>query len=192
MTRAPATRTQQILDHADRLASGVRAPVVAGEFAIAYDTREQNENFPRAIALSIPILVKKLDTGDLAPLGYESRCTLDRKQLGDFINCRTWERERFDRELERMSTMDFAAIMIEANHDDVLRRRYRAKVDPNAILSSAMSITVKHGVHVHFCGDTWHAADLGVRLLRAFWRKAKAEEQAASVAALNAAVGVPQ
>ncbi len=108
-----AGRTTAALDRADRCV-GPRAafdPLKPDVFSVALDTREQIVGF---VPLTIPIVVAKLPMGDLSVPGFEERVAIDRKQLGDFIGCVTRDRERFARLLEKMATLDFAAVVVEA------------------------------------------------------------------------------
>jgi ERCC4-type nuclease len=163
--RGPATRTQALLDgaRADSVAALAWTP---GAFGIGADTREQ---ILWSFAPSIPVVVKKLDAGDYVLLGAENRCAIERKSLHDFIGSITWERDRFMRELEKLATYDFAAVIVEANVGDVHRRRYRARVEPAVILSTAASIGVRFGLPVFFCGDAHSSADFAVRCFRRFY-----------------------
>ncbi len=131
------------------------------------DTREGK---PAAIPEAIPVIVKKLDVGDISLVGAEHRFTLDRKSLDDFNNCFTWARPRFERMLEKMKAFEFAAILIEASLSDVYRRRYRAQLTPAQIVGAAASIAVRYGVPVYFCGDHAGSSDLAYRLMLSFYK----------------------
>ncbi len=107
-----ASRTATELARSDSM-RGVRAvfdPMKPDVFSVALDTREQVIG---PVPLDIPVVVAKLPVGDLSVPGYESRIAIDRKQLGDFIGCITWERDRFARLLTKMADYDFAAVVVE-------------------------------------------------------------------------------
>jgi ERCC4-type nuclease len=151
------------------------ATLAPGTFAIVTDTREQR---PYTFPSDVPIVVAKLDAGDLSVVGAEHRCAVDRKQIGDFVACCTWERERFTRELERLAGYDFAAVVVEASLLDVRAKCYRANVAPAVIVASAASIAVRYGVHVYFAGDRASCADFCLRLLRSFHKHHMGSEAA--------------
>ncbi len=168
--RKVASRTATELARSDRL-RGVRATydsLKPDVFALALDTREQVIG---PVPLDIPIVVGKLPVGDLSVPGFEGKIAIDRKQLGDFIGCITWERERFGRLLVKMAEMDFAAVVVEATLADVRGRKYRAKVEPSVVVGAAASITTRYGVPVFFCGSIDATMDFSIRLLRCWWRR---------------------
>ncbi len=162
-------RTASVLARADQ-GVGVRAafdPLRPDVFSIALDSREQIVGF---VPLAIPIVVGKLPMGDLSVPGFEDRVAVDRKQLGDFIGCVTRDKERFARLLEKMATIEFAAVVVEASFADVRARKYRSQVEPAFVIGAAARITTKYGVPVFFCGSLDTATDFAVRLLRCWWR----------------------
>jgi DNA excision repair protein ERCC-4 len=164
-------RTAAALASSDRKRSGPRAvfdPLKPDEFALALDTREQIIGF---VPLEIPIVVGKLPMGDLSVPGFEDRAAIDRKQIGDFIGCVTRDKERFTRLLEKMSKLDFAAIVVEATLADVRARKYRNDVPPAFVIGAAAKITAKYDVPVFFCGSLDSTTDFAVRLLRFWWRE---------------------
>jgi DNA excision repair protein ERCC-4 len=137
-------------------------------FSIALDTREQIIGF---IPLDVPIVVAKLPMGDFSVPGFERRCAIDRKQLGDFIGCVTREKERFSALLRKMAEIEFAAIVVEATIAEVRAHKYRSEVSPAFVISAAATITARHGVPVFFCGSLDATTDFAVRLLRCWWRE---------------------
>ena len=166
-----ASRTATELARIDRQ-RGTRAtydPLKPDVFSVVLDTREQQIG---RIPLDIPIVVSKLPFGDLSVVGYEDSIAIDRKQIGDFIGCITWERERFTRLLANLAALDFAAVVVEATIADVRAKKYRAQVEPAFVLGAAAKITTKYGVPVFFCGNCIDlTTDFAVRLLRAWWRE---------------------
>ncbi len=168
--RATLGRTANELARQDRL-RGPRAahdPLRPDVFALALDTREQ---LVGAVPMSVPIVVAKLPMGDLSVPGFEDRCAIDRKQLGDFIGCITQDKERFTKLLKRMADIEFAAVVIEATLADVRARKYRSKVDPSFVIGAAARITAEYGIPVFFCGSLDATTDFALRLLRCWWRR---------------------
>lgn len=164
------SRTLTALERADRM-RGTRAtydPLRPEIFSIALDTREQ---LIAPISLDVPIIVKKLEMGDLSVVGYENRIAIDRKQIGDFIGCVTWEKERFTRLLIAMKQLSFAAVIIESTIADVRARKYRADVPPSFVLGAAAKVTTKYGIPVFFCGSIDSSTAFAVHLLRSWWRE---------------------
>src|SRR5947209_8589441 len=78
---------------------------------IAIDTRE-----PIDTAYDfgdLPTRRIKLDSADYSVVGYENRLGLERKTVEDHIGSLTRERERFERELERLAAFERALILVE-------------------------------------------------------------------------------
>jgi ERCC4-type nuclease len=145
------------------------------EFGVAVDSREQR---PWVFGDSVPVLTKALAAGDYAPLGFESQCVIERKSIGDFVGCVTWQRERFVRELERLQSYRFACVIVEANICDVYARRYRSRVHPNSVVGSAVAFSVDYSVPVFWASNPEHAADLALRILKRWWANAHEPVQA--------------
>lgn len=73
------------------------------------DTREQ-----AAWDLApMKIVSRGLDVGDYSILGLESVIAIERKSLPDFVMCCGGERERFQRELDRLRGWPVHAVIIE-------------------------------------------------------------------------------
>jgi ERCC4-type nuclease len=115
---------------------------------IAIDTREQLE-----YSFSIPSIRKKLDAGDYSLVGFENRIAVERKTLDDFVNTVIKQRERFYRELKKLSKMESSCVVVESNLRDILDARYKAGVHPNAVIGAITSIIVDFHVPVYFCSD---------------------------------------
>jgi ERCC4-type nuclease len=108
------------------------------------DTREQ---LPLDLS-PLTITKKALKTGDYSLLGYETEVAFERKSLGDFIMCCTFERERFEREIERLTVFKYKAIFIESNWSTIALKQYRGQTNPNAALSSAAGFAMSANVSI--------------------------------------------
>jgi ERCC4-type nuclease len=125
------------------------------------DTRESNP-----LDLS-PLKTEryKLDTGDYSVKTLENRVTVEVKEIGDFINCCTFERERFERELARMRDFTHKAIVIKGDWSTIVMKQYRSNTAPLAVLGSAMSFAMSANVSIIMAGDHKTAGQLVARLL---------------------------
>ena len=132
------------------------------EIIIATDTRER---VPYAFAGAE---VRTLKTGDYSIVGLEDRVTVERKRLEELFTIVGRERARFERELERMARMDYAAIVIEADLSQILKGSAYSKVSPKTVIASLLSWSVRYNVHVFFCGSREQACALTLRLLEKF------------------------
>lgn len=115
-------------------------------------------------------------TGDYSIAGFESRVTIERKSISDFLGSITSGRERFEREFERMAEMvrsgGFAAVVIEGELSEVLREaasKSRIKVD--SILGTVDAWSIRYGVHFRFCMGRRFAEIQTLKILYQFWRQ---------------------
>jgi DNA excision repair protein ERCC-4 len=152
--------------------------VVVWPFTLAVDTREQapfsfqgfeaRENDQR-VPLVIPTQLTSLQTGDYSVSGFESRVAVERKSLEDLYGTLGGGRERFERELERLQEMDFAAVVVESTWSRVMEGIEGRRITPEAILSSVFSYQQRfRGVHWWMCQNRRDAETATFRILRRF------------------------
>lgn len=77
-----------------------------------------------------------LTTGDYSCVGLEHVIAIERKELGDLISCVGRERERFEKEVQRLLAYPVRALVVEAYWHNIEQGDYRAKVHPNAAIGS--------------------------------------------------------
>lgn len=169
VSRPSAKRTGKLRAHLAALTDP--STITPDLLAIVRDTREQ-EGHGYWFAPTVPMVVAKLDSGDYAPFGYENRCAIERKTLGDYIQSITWEHARFRRELDRLKTYDYAAVVVEASHNDVTEHRYRSKVAPHWVFATTATLSIRY-CPIFFCGDRKHAASFTLMLLERWWTHAR-------------------
>ena len=84
---------------------------------IIVDTREQKPyRFDQ-----FEVTVKALATGDYSLAGLENQVAIERKTKNDAYSSIGRARARFERELERLARLRYAAIVIEASLTDFLQ-----------------------------------------------------------------------
>lgn len=97
-----------------------------------------------------------LQTGDYSLLGCEHIVAIERKSPADFLMCVGQERERFDRELERITAYKYRALVIECTYEQLATgdpETYgRSRVEPNAAVACAIRWATR-GVSVHYSGS---------------------------------------
>jgi hypothetical protein len=143
-------------------------------FVIAVDTREQRP-------YRFPLFERRsLKTGDYSIVGLEEQVAVERKRLEELFTITGRDRERFERELERMADLDFAAIVIEADLPQILRGAAFTHVSPKAVVGSLVSWSIRYRAHVFFAGDRRHANALTCRLLEKYWRYQNGDADAGS------------
>lgn len=101
-----------------------------------------------------------------------AQCVIERKTHADLYATVTHGRERFERELEKLQTFGFAALVIESTLASIARGpgRSGAKASPRAVLASLVAFAQRYGVHVVFAGDRLHAEAYTWRLLERWIR----------------------
>ncbi|MDF1845163.1 MAG: hypothetical protein P1U77_27445, partial [Rubripirellula sp.] len=103
------------------------------------DTREQ-------CPLELPWLQVErgtLATGDYSVRGLEHHVAIERKELSDLVACCGRERERFDREVQRLLAFPVRSLVIEASWDDIEAGEWRSKLTPRQVGSSVISWQVR-------------------------------------------------
>ena len=131
---------------------------------IVVDTREQRPyRFPRSV-------VGTLATGDYSIIGLEDKVAIERKTRQDAYGSLGRGRDRFEREMQRLAALDYAAVVIEASLPAFLEAPPFTRMNPRAALNSILAWSVKYKVCVHWAGDRRHGNAVTLRLLEKYWR----------------------
>lgn len=124
------------------------------------DTREQ-----QPLALSpLQMEVATLDTGDYSIKGLEHVVRVERKSLQDCIACVGAERERFDREVQRLLGYPIRVLVIESSWPQIEQGGWRGKVTTEQAIGSLLGWQAA-GLSIHMCGDHERAGKHVARLL---------------------------
>ncbi len=113
---------------------GLPAELRPDQVVAIIDTREQ-------LPLDLSPLrteAATLPTGDYSVRGLESIVAIERKGLGDLLACIGGERERFDREVQRLLGYPVCAVIVEATWPDLERGDWRSHVTPAAAVGSVL------------------------------------------------------
>ena len=137
------------------------------------DTREQ-----KPLDLSpLQTVTKGLVTGDYSIRGLESIVAIERKGLGDLLSSIGTDRERFEREVQRLLAYPVRALVIESTWGELETGDWRSKVTPQAAVGSCLG-WIAAGLPVVMAGDHERAGKFVARLLfivaRRRWREARA------------------
>lgn len=156
-------------------------------FTVVIDTREQRPfTFAdlRADAkqgrrpLVVRTQVGTLGQGDYALLGYESMVAVERKSHADLVGTLSSGRDRFERELERLAGLLWAAVVVEADWAQVLAGHERSKLNPKTIHRSVIAWQQRYPtVHWWFPGDRRLAEITTFRILERWWTRYGEREQ---------------
>lgn len=93
-----------------------------------------------------------LQTGDYTVHGLEGRLRIERKSLGDFVGTVIQDWIRFRKELYRLAFFDLACVVVEADVEDVLAKRYESDASPASVIGRAHACYLDHGVPVFWWG----------------------------------------
>jgi ERCC4-type nuclease len=139
-------------------------------FVVLADTREQ---LPPPMPDGVELVRRCLREGDYTIPSLVGIAVVERKSAQDFAQSMTWSRERFDREIERMRSYRFKAIVVEEDLSWVYRCTQAHK---HSILGSIASLTARHDCPVIFAADRVGAGRLICGLLRRWAERLEAEK----------------
>lgn len=138
----------------------------ATRIQVVVDTREQ---LPYAFdPRFFDVTSTALTSGDYSLVGFETRVAIERKSLSDFIGSITAGRNRFFRELDRLSKLEFAAVVVEADFRALCSGAYRSQAAPASVVGTTLAITARFAP-VLFAGDRAGGQRMTAGLLRRLW-----------------------
>jgi len=137
---------------------------------IIEDTREQT---PLDFSAFPFVTVERatLHSGDYSVKGWESQFAVERKSLADLIGTITQGHERFERELQRLMSFQYAAVVVEASEIDLRTGKYRSMLLPRAAVGMITAFEVRYRIPFHFCGNRVMAAQRIYELAYYFQRE---------------------
>ena len=144
------------------------------------DSREQN-----ALNLEpLTTITSTRPTGDYSVRGLEHVIAIERKSLDDLVGCVGRDRERFDREVQRLLAFPVRILVIESSWEAIESHepafpQWRGKVTREAVLGSLMGWQAA-GLSVHMAGDHERAGKHVARMLYTVARRRYAELRALS------------
>ncbi len=138
--------------------------IIPNRLKIIVDTREQ---LPYKFNnYSVEIISQKLDTGDYSLFGLEDYISIERKMRNDFLLSITHDRERFFKELERMTSFKHRFIVVESSLDNTYNHvKNNTRIYPNSFNGTIARMGISYGVPIYFTKDRRYAEDLTYRLL---------------------------
>lgn len=136
------------------------------------DTREQRPLDLRPLRVEVGTLV----TGDYSVKGLTDQIAIERKSLEDLVGCCGSERERFDREVQRLLAYPVRMLVIETTWAAIEMGQWRGKVTPRQVSGSLLGWAAS-GLSIITAGSHERAGELVSRLLfiaaRRRWREAR-------------------
>lgn len=118
-----------------------------------------------------------LESGDYSLAGFESRVAVERKSLADLFGTLGRGRDRFERELTRLSGFEFAAVVVEAEWSAVFNDPpARSRLTPKAVFRTVNAWEQRYPrVHWSFLPSRAFAEAKAFRVLERFYRAATAK-----------------
>ena len=167
-----------------------RKPIVH-PFTVIVDNREQCPwtfgDLPEVRGRRQRVTIDKqyLVTGDYSISGYEDRFAIERKSLEDLYSTLGQNRERFEREFQRMQEMRFAAVVVEASWLEVLDPTlarpagdWLSDLHPASVAGTITAWSIRYPrIHWWFPGGRRRAELLAWELTAKFWREASSTRQ---------------
>jgi DNA excision repair protein ERCC-4 len=122
---------------------------------------------------------RKLPVGDYSIAGLEDRIAVERKSLQDLFNCCSpfGPREAFVRACERLSKLDFAALVIEGSITKILRSNEFSGMHPNAVFGTIQALAVRWGIQPWFAPTRALAEEITACLLHKAYQLSTLEKQ---------------
>ena len=133
-----------------------RSKPFTAPFTVRIDTREQlpytfeglrfdaDRDY---VPMTVPCEVGTLKTGDYSIVGMEDLVTVERKSLADLYSTLGQGRERFEEEHRRMAELVFAAVVIEADWQTILRYPpSHSQLNPKCVFRTMLSWQQRYGV----------------------------------------------
>ena len=130
------------------------------------DTREQ-----LGYRFDTPCVDGTLAIGDYSVAGLQDLVSVERKELGDLIQCLSSDRIRFERELHRGRSLDHFAVVVEGTLEDIAKHRYRSEMLPKAVLQSLITFSVRYRLPIWFAGTREYGQRLTESILLKYGRE---------------------
>jgi len=168
-------------------------------FQIIIDTNEQapwrftGMSTVKGVPLIVDCVDQWIETGDYSIVGLEDRITIERKSVSDLFGTVGGGRERFCRELDRMRTFEYSAVIVEGGWADIAVGNYENKseleflasvindefyeddgsngISPKSVANSVLSLGMDYPAQWILASSRRHAEVMCFWLLNRFWRK---------------------
>ena len=151
---------------------------ITNPFKIIVDSREQAPYHFTGITddktgrtIIIPTEIHGLRSGDYTISGLEDQVAIERKSHSDFLGSIGAGRERFQREMERLQEMKYAAVVIEADWRNIIELPpSNSQVSPKTATRTMLSWSIRYGVHFWTCMNRRHGELITFRLMERYWK----------------------
>lgn len=145
---------------------------------ILVDTREQHPFFydksGHAGYKNLELKTVTLKTGDYSVKGMSvpgsgPSITVERKNPADLFQSMGNDRDRFEREIIRMSRFTFAALVTEIDYPGIfINPPALSEMNPKAVFRSMLAFAIRWGIHCFPCPDRTFAEKTTYLILKRF------------------------
>ena len=144
---------------------------MTSDFTIVIDNREQKPYTFQNIKPEPPqTITQGLKTGDYSIMGLENKICIERKEKSDLFNSMGKNRDRFKKEIIRMSEFDYAGLVIETSLAGIFTNPpSRSQMSSKAVFRSLISFSIKQGVHVWPMWSRESAEKATYLILKRYW-----------------------
>lgn len=136
---------------------------------------DQREQCPLDLT-PLAVEMGTLTTADYSVRGLEHIVAIERKELSDLLACCGRERERFDREMQRILAYPCRCLVVEATWQDIEAGNWRGDITPAQALGSLLGWMVA-GIPILMAGNHERAGKYVARMLllaaRRRWRESR-------------------
>lgn len=138
---------------------------------IIVDTREQAFYTFSTISPPPETIRATLRTGDYSLDGFQNKISVERKSLSDFLGSVGSGRARFIRELGRAASMEFFAVVIEADWSAIIAeiKTNHPKMSSKAVYASTIAWAQRFKTHFYPCPSRAFAEKTTYRVLQRYW-----------------------
>jgi DNA excision repair protein ERCC-4 len=161
-------------------------PPVICPFYVVVDNQEQlpyrftgiEQGNPSRLLVVRTITDRHLPTGDYSIQGFEDKICIERKSFSDWVGSIGGEHEREKRKAERMSSFEYAAYVIEADWETMVRKWPASSQNgPQVALGTIAGWSVNFGVHFFLLPSRRDSELWTFKLLAMFYRRKIRQEQ---------------
>lgn len=129
------------------------------KMVIICDTREKQPFWSEKSYKDFEVIRQKLDTGDYSLQDHEHEICVERKKgASELYNNFTSGKKRFFAEVDRMQSISYKYIVIEATHEELMnplsyRFLRRATIAPKIIMGNLLALSLLHNIHIIYAGN---------------------------------------
>ena len=147
-------------------------------FAIVVDTREQApwsfqsvkcDKNVKGDVYAVRTIKDTLDPGDYSIAGHESTVSIERKSKSDLFHCVGTDRERFERQVQRLNELPHAFVVVEADWSSILAGDSHSALPGKTVFRTVASWQIRYpSVHWWLCPSRGFAEKTAFRIFQRF------------------------